>query len=111
MCITLLYRADIPSHGGERKTSTQPIGNSWYSSVLVVNIVQILNISNLYMSDLKYNTIIAKLLLAWRLLHSLHGLAIFTRMKPNDVYFTGFVIVRLIAQGPFHRLSVRLKSI
>jgi hypothetical protein len=33
---------------------------------------------------------------AWRLLHSLHGLAIFTRVKPNDVYFTGFVIVRRV---------------
>ena len=42
---------------------------------------------------------------AWRLLHSLHGLAIFTLVKPNDVYFTGFVIVKLIAQDPFHWLS------
>jgi hypothetical protein len=40
------------------KTSTQPIGNSWYSSFLVINIAQILKISNLYMSDLKNNTII-----------------------------------------------------
>jgi hypothetical protein len=45
---------------------------------------------------------------AWRLLHSIHGLAIFTRVTPNDkkdVYFTGFVIVKLIAQDPFHWLS------
>ena len=32
-------------------------------------------------------------------------LAIFTRVKPNKVYFTGFVIVKLIAQDPFHWLS------
>ena len=32
-------------------------------------------------------------------------LAIFTRVKPNDVYFTGFVIVKLIARDPFHWLS------
>jgi hypothetical protein len=34
-----------------------------------------------------------KLQLNQYLLHSLHGLAIFTLVKPNDVYFTGFVIV------------------
>jgi hypothetical protein len=39
----------------------QPIGNSWHSSFLVINIVQILNISNLYISDVKNNTIISKL--------------------------------------------------
>jgi hypothetical protein len=32
-------------------------------------------------------------------------LAIFTRVKPNDVYFTGFVIVKLIAQDLFHWFS------
>ena len=38
-------------------------------------------------------------------------LAIFTRMKPNDAYFTGFVSVRLIAQGPFHWLSASFPAI
>ena len=56
--VTQVFRNGQPSHGGERKTSTQPIGNSWYSNFLVINIVQILNISDLCMSDLKNNTII-----------------------------------------------------
>jgi hypothetical protein len=39
-------------------TSGTETANSWYSSVLVTNKVQILNISNLYISDVKNNIII-----------------------------------------------------
>ena len=58
--VTQVFRDGWPSRGGERGASTQPMGNSWHSSFLVINIVQILNISNLYISDVKNNTIISK---------------------------------------------------
>jgi hypothetical protein len=55
-----IFRKDreVLTTSGTYLWSTQPKGNSWYNSFLVVNIVQILHISILYMSDVKNNTII-----------------------------------------------------